>query len=387
MSKDSHAQHGINAHGVIFDELHTQRTRELWDTLRYATAARRQPIFLSITTAGDDRDSICYEQHEYARAVLDGRIYDPQFLPVIYSGERGKGDGEYWWKKKRTWRRANPSLGTTISEESFAADVREAAASPRKLNAFLRYRLNIWVDAAERWLDLEAWDRGGEAIELKKLRGQPCYAGLDLSSTRDLTSLVLLFPQKDGTFFVLPWFWAPREVLKEREKANKTRYDEWAKEGLIELTEGNVVDYDRIRMRITGEPAKPKDGPPLCELYEIREIAIDPWNATHLATQLASDGATVIAVRQGYASLSGPSKELEKLVLEGRLLHGGHPVLRWQAGNVAVEEDAAGNIKPSKRKSHEKIDGIVALIMALARAIAATEAGPSKYESEDLVVV
>jgi phage terminase large subunit-like protein len=362
LSAEVHTKEGLNIHGLIFDELHAQPTRALWDTLIYGGAARRQPLSISITTAGYDKESICYEQHRYAKAILAGEIVDHQFFSFIAAAQE-----EDDWTDPAVWRKANPSYGITISEDSFKADALEAQNSAARENAFRRYRLNQWTEQDVRWLQMERWDECDIAIvyegEIEPLAGKLCYAGLDLASTTDLAALVLLFPDTDGSYDILCWFWAPERACRERERTNKTRYDAWVRQGLITQTPGDVVDYDRIRVKILE----------LGELYDIREIAIDRWNSTQLATQLQGDGFEVVGFGQGFASMTAPTKELESLMLSGKLRHGGNPVLRWMAGNVTVETDAAGNLKPSKKKSTEKIDGIVALIMALGRAMVRPE--------------
>lgn len=352
LSADVPAKEGLNAHAILLDELHAQRSRDLWDTLRYAGASRRQPLHLSITTAGFDRHSICWEQHQYARHVLDGTIQDPSFFACISAA-----DPDDDWTDPDVWRKANPSFGITIDPEQFAEDCREAQQSPAKENSFRRYRLNQWTEQETRWLSLEKWDACGGP--LGDLDGRECYAGLDLSSTTDLSALVLVFP--DGAqdrYDVLPFFWVPQDGAQLRERRDHVPYVQWIRQGLIEATPGEVVDYDRVRKRIQE----------LGERYQIREIALDRWNATQLATQLSGDGFEMVAFGQGYASMNSPTKKLEELVLAGKLVHGGHPVLRWMAGNVSIETDAADNWKPSKKKSIERIDGIVALIMAVDRA-------------------
>lgn len=351
LSSEAYTSEGLNIHGLIFDELHAQRNRDLWDALRYGGAAREQPLLLSITTAGYDRHSICYEQHDYARKVLDGVIEDVAFFPFI----RAAGEGDDWTKPK-TWRKANPSFGVTINAEDFAQACKEAQDSPAKENAFRRYRLNQWTEQAVRWLRMEDWDACAGEIDPGALEGERCYAGLDLASTTDVAAFVLYFPDEGQ---VLPYFFVPAENARERERRDRVPYPLWARQGALETTEGNIIDYDVIRRRINE----------LADLYDIQEIATDPWNATQLTTQLSGDGFEVVAFRQGFASMSAPTKELEKRVRGGRLQHGEHPVLRWMASNVAVEHDAAENLKPSKKVSTERIDGIVALIMALGRAM------------------
>jgi len=350
LSADVPAKEGLNAHAILIDELHAQKNRDMWDVLRYAGASRRQPLHLAITTAGYDRHSICWEQHTYAKHVLDGTIEDPAFFAYITAAEPDDD-----WTDPAVWKKANPSFGTTLSAEQFAEDCREAQESPAKENSFRRYRLNQWTEQETRWLSLEKWDACGTPLD--ELEGRECFAGLDLSSTTDITALVLVFPGETG-YDVLPLFWVPEEGATLRDRRDHVPYRQWIRAGLIEATAGEVVDYDVIRKRIQE----------LGERFRIQEIALDRWNATQLATQLSGDGFEMVAFGQGYASMNAPTKKLEELVLSGKLAHAAHPVLRWMAGNVSIETDAADNWKPSKKKSSERIDGIVALIMALDRA-------------------
>jgi len=349
LSADVPAKEGLNASAVLIDELHAQRTRELWDTLRYAGASREQPLHLSVTTAGFDRLSICWEQHEYARQVLDGTIQDGAFFGFI-SAAAPEDD----WTDPEVWQATNPSFGITLSADQFAEDCREAQESPAKENSFRRYRLNQWTEQDVRWLSMEKWDAcEGAPVNLEKC---VCWAGLDLSSTQDITALVLVFRDNER-YIALPFFWVP-EGARQRARRDRVPYDQWIAEEHIEATPGTVIDYDRIRAKINE----------LGKQYDILEIAVDRWNATQLATQLTDDGFNMVAFGQGYASMNWPTKKLEEVVLAGKLNHGGNPVLRWMAGNVSIETDAADNWKPSKKKSRERIDGIVALIMALDRA-------------------
>jgi phage terminase large subunit-like protein len=305
---------------------------------------------LAITTAGYDRHSICWEQHDYSRQVLDGRIEDISFFAYI----AGAADDDDWTDAE-VWAKANPSFGITISADQFAEDCREAQESPAKENTFRRYRLNQWTEQDVRWINMVKWDACAEA--LGELDGCECYAGLDLSSTRDLSALVLVF-RKEEYFAAMPFFWVPEEGARQRERRDHVPYQQWIDQGFIEATPGEVIDYERIRKKINE----------LGQRFRIEEIAIDRWNATQLSTQLNDDGFEMVAYGQGYASMNWPTKMLEEVILGGRLAHGGNPVLRWMAGNVSIETDAADNWKPSKKKSVERIDGIVALIMGLDRA-------------------
>src|SRR5262245_50241071 len=257
LSADVPAKEGLNAHAVLIDELHAQKTRDLWDTLRYAGASRRQPLHLSITTAGYDRHSICWEQHEYARQVLAGVIEDLSFFAFIAAA-----DPEDDWTDPAVWRKANPSFGVTISEEQFAEDCREAQESPAKENSFRRYRLNQWTEQEVRWLNMEKWDANGASPG--KLDGYTCFVGLDLSSTTDISALELVFAADDG-YAVLPFFWVPADGARQRERRDHVPYTQWIRDGYMRATPGEVVDYDVIRRDINE----------LGRRYHIREIAID----------------------------------------------------------------------------------------------------------------
>jgi phage terminase large subunit-like protein len=355
VSAEAYSKHGINAHGIIIDELHAQPDRELVDVLTTSTGARRQPLIVYITTADFDRESICNEKYDYACKVRDGIIPDPAFLPVIYGATLGED-----WTDPEVWARVNPNLDVSVSREYLARECQRARETPTYENTFRRLHLNQKTQQEVRWLSLKAWDAsGGGAIEESSLTDHPCFAGLDLSTTTDLSALVLLFKDPDGGVTVRPWFWIPGDNARKRERRDRVPYETWARQGLIEMTPGNVIDYEHIRARISE----------LGQRFQIEEIAIDPWNATQLALQLQGDGFSVVTFGQGFKDMSAPAKEWEKLVLCGKLRHGSNPVLRWMAGHAAVETDAAGNLKPSKKRSTDRIDGLVAGIMALGRAM------------------
>ena len=365
LSSDAPTKHGLNPHGIVFDELHVQPNRELWDTLTTGVAARSQPVTVALTTAGYDRHSICWEKHEYALKVLDGSIDDPTFLAVVYAADE-KDD----WRDPAVWAKANPGLGTSVTVEYMHAQVMKAEASLAYLNTFKRLHLNIWTENLVRWLDAEKWKACNGRTPLDDLAGRECWAGLDLSTTTDITALALLFPPEDeaaGAYDVLVYLWAPEESIRLRSQRDRVPYDIWEQQGHLMKTEGNVVDYDVIRGFIRDE---------LAVRYRIREIAYDRWNASQLVTQLSEDGATMVPFGQGFASMNMPTKELETLVNAGRLRHGGHPALSWMAGNVVLQKDPTDNWKPAKNKSSGRIDGVVATIMALGRAIAKEPAAP-----------
>lgn len=365
LSADAHTKHGFNAHGIVFDELHAQPNRELWDVLNTSTGARRQPLMVMITTAGVyDPESICWEQHEYARQVLNGAIDDPSFFAYIAAA-----DDDDDWTSPVTWAKANPALGVTIKLDYLEQECERAKNSPAYQNTFRRLHLDQWTAQEERWLDMAAWNAC--ARELPDLVGRACFGGLDLASTTDIAALVLCFPpqDEDEPYWLLPYFWIPSDSLIERVRRDRVPYDAWLRDGLVAATPGNVIDYYYIEQTIRQAAMQ----------YDIQEIAFDRWGATLLYQRLEEARQTMIQFGQGFASMSPPMKEFLKLTISQRLAHGGNPVLRWMADNVVARQDPAGNIKPDKARSRNKIDGIVASIMALDRALRHV---PSVYESQ-----
>jgi phage terminase large subunit-like protein len=359
LSADAFTKHGLNAHGVVVDEVHAQRNRELIDVLSTSVGSRRQPVEVYITTAGYDRNSICWELYDYAVRVLKGVIEDDAFLPVLFAA-----DPDDDWTDEKVWAKANPGLGHSIKLEYLRGECKKAQEIAAYENTFKRLHLNIWTAQENRWLRVEqSWDPCATPIpSMEMLRGRRAWLGVDLSTTTDISAVVALIedPDDPDEFDVLPLFFVPAERILMRARRDRVPYDLWRDQGYIEATEGDVVDYDVVRKRISE----------LGEVLQIMEIAIDRWNSTGLQTQLMGDGFTVVQFGQGFASMTAPTKELERMLLRRALRHGGHPVLRWMADNVAVNQDAAGNIKPDKAKSTERIDGIVALVMAIGRATA-----------------
>ena len=329
-------------------------------------------MLVMITTAGYDRESICWEMHQYAQQVLRGDVDDPSFFAYIAAAEQ-----EDDWTSPATWAKANPGLGVTVKRDYLEAEAQRAKQVPAYQNTFRRLHLNQWTSQESRWLDMAAWDACGG--DLPDLSGRVCFGGLDLASTTDIAALSLVFPpvREGDLFYVLPFFWIPQENMIERARRDRVPYDAWARDGLVTATPGNVIDYTYIRQQIRE----------LGERYQVREIAFDRWGAEALRQQLEEDGFSMVQFGQGYASMSGPSKELLRLVLSRGLSHGGNPVLRWMADNVTVRQDPAGNIKPDKSKSREKIDGIVATVMGLDRAVRNEGEGPSVYEERGVIVI
>lgn len=371
LSSEAFSKHGLNVHGVIFDELHAQPNRELYDVMTKGSGdARMQPLFFLITTAGTDRNSICYEVHQKAEDILRGKKHDRTFYPVIY----GIKDGEDW-SLEENWYKANPSLGHTIPIEKVRDAFNSAKENPAEENIFRQLRLNQWVKQSVRWMPMDVWNKCSFEVDIEKLKGKECYGGLDLSSTNDITAFVLVFPPipGDDKYYVLAYFWIPEDNLKLRVKRDHVPYDIWKKQGFLKTTEGNVIHYGFIENFIDELGTK----------FNIKEIAFDRWGAVQMVQNLDGLGFTVIPFGQGYKDMSPPTKELMKITLEKKIAHGGHPVLSWMMDNIFVRTDPAGNIKPDKEKSTEKIDGAVALIMALDRAIR-HEAKESVYEKRGM---
>ena len=375
LSAEVGGKHGFSVSGLVFDEIHTQPNRQLYDVLTKGSSdARQNPLHFIITTAGNDRHSIAYELHTKAVDILEGRRVDPTFYPVVY----GLKDDEDW-EDEANWYKVNPSLGYTVDVERLRDAYREAKQNPADEITFKWLRCNMWVSSTVAWIPDAIYMRGNEPINMASLEGRDCYAGLDLSSTGDITALVLIFPPRDEDekFVLLPYFWIPEETIPRRVKANSVPYDIWEKQGYIMSTEGNVIHYDFIEKFIMD----------LSEKYHILEIAVDRWNATHVIQNLEDNGLTMVPFGQGFASMSTPTKEFYRLLMEGKIVHAGHPVLRWMAGNVVIETDAAENIKVTKAKSKEKIDGIVASIMALDRCLRNQgEPQGSVYDERGLLV-
>lgn len=374
LSAEVGGKHGFSVSGLVFDEIHTQPNRQLYDVLTKGSSdARQNPLHFIITTAGNDRHSIAYELHTKAVDILEGRRVDPTFYPVVY----GLKDDEDW-EDEANWYKVNPSLGYTVDIERLRDAYREAKQNPADEVTFKWLRCNMWVSSTVAWIPDAIYMRGNEPIDMDALAGRDCYAGLDLSSTGDITALVLIFPPRneDEKYVLLPYFWIPEETIPRRVKANSVPYDIWEKQGYIMSTEGNVIHYDFIEKFIMY----------LSEKYHILEIAVNRWNATQMIQNLEGEGFTIVPFGQGFSSMSAPTKEFYRLLMDGRIIHGGNPVLRWMAGNVVIDTDPAGNIKVTKAKSKEKIDGIVAAIMALDRCIRQEGQSGSVYDERGLLV-
>lgn len=365
LGQDADSLDGLNVHGAIIDEVHAHKNREMWDILDTATGSRRQPLMFAITTAGFDRQSLCFELHTYCEQVLNGVIEDDTFFGVIYTLDEGDE-----WTDEAVWPKANPNLGVSKYWDDMRRKAKFASEVPSALNNFLRKELNVWTQSETKWLPVEAWKQCGGMVDADGLRGRMCYGGLDLSSTTDISAFVLCFPpETEGEpYQTICRFWIPQDNMRDRVRRDRVPYDVWVRQGLITATPGNVIDYDYIVAEIDE----------LAQKYDVGEIAFDRWGATQIYLRLEDLRMTMVQFGQGFTSMSPPMKELEKLILSGGIRHGGNPVLTWMADNLVARLDPSENIKPDKEKSTERIDGMVALIMALDRAL---RHAPSVYET------
>jgi phage terminase large subunit-like protein len=370
LGKDSDTDQGINVHGAIIDELHVHDDRDLLDNIETATSARTQPMIVKITTAGVKRESVWAEERADAVAIIEGRATDDSTFAVIYTLDEGDDPFD-----EAVWPKANPNLNISVMLDTLRDQAAKAKRSPAALGAFLRFRMNIPTAVSTRAIDIDEWDAcAGNPEQLPYddwvaatvPAGAGGYEGLDLASVRDLTALVLMFrlpsdeEGADPKYAIVARFWCPEDGVRERSQRDGVPYADWVRDGYLIATPGNVTDYSFVRAEQLA----------LAEQYTIGDVGFDKWNATQLVTELQADGAQCTAIPQTHAGLGPAWRELEKLILDHRLVHGGHPILRWMAGNVEVETDAAGNQKPSKRHSSERIDGMVALDMALNRWLA-----------------
>lgn len=366
LSSDYNSLDGLNISGAIVDELHAHKTRDLWDVLETATGARRQPLLFAITTAGVSREGICRELHDYTEKILTGVVEDDSFWGIIFTLD----DGDEW-QDERLWIKSNPNLGISVKLDDLQRKARKAKNTPAAQNAFLRLHMNVWTSAETAWIPPEAWAKCCGVTDGDFLARIPCYGGLDLSNTTDITAFVLKFP---ATGDCKAWFWLPERKLEERR--DRVPYQLWADQGWIEVTPGSAVDYRYVQERILG----------LAKEYRIQEIAFDPWNATQTAIELEDHGLVMVPTRQGYKTMSPACRELEREIVAMELKHGGNPVLQWMAANVMVTQDPAGNLKPDKSKSIDKIDGIVALLNAISRQIE-DNSTESIYEERGIVSI
>ncbi len=376
LAADGKLQHGQNLSAVISDELHVWPDEVLYEALRTGVAGRRQPMRINISTAGYDMESKWGEIYTHAKKVIEsrkaGKEIDPYLWAAIY--EASPTDD---WRDEAVWRKANPNFEVSVYRSYFEELMAKAESSNSELNSFLRFNLNMWTSSDVQWLNLDKWDECYQPPETwPDLAGRPCYVGVDLANTTDLAAISLAFPV-DDTVYIKSFAWTTRDAIKERERRNKMRFDKWAAQGHLDICDGGVIDFRRIMAKLDD----------LSKLHTIREIGIDRWGAAQFIQECQHQGLSVVGFGQGFAGISSPTKGFEAAVLGGKLRHDGNPLLRWCVSNVMIESDPAGNIKPSKKKSTEKIDCAVASIMAVARAQLGQSGGVSVYESRGLAVL
>jgi len=380
IAADGGAAHGGNLSGVIFDELHTQRSTALFEALETSmgSMARRQPLFLVITTWGHDHAGLCKEELDYAKKIRNRVVEDPEFFAFIAQADKNDD-----WKDEKIWHKANPGLGVFRSLEEMRSYFRKAVESKRKEVTFRLFYLNQEVETgASEWLTMEKWDATAGYVIEDDLVGLECWGGLDLSTNTDLTAFVLVFKMPDGRYHVLPRFWIPKDNIIARSERDAQRYDQWLEEGLIFATDGDVIDLNAVKGQILKDAEK----------YQIKEIAFDPYGATKLVTELQDEEITMVSHRQGFVSMNAPMKETERLILGRDLVHGGNKVMRHQFSSMVIQEDSLGNIRPCKKKVKKgaRIDGVVAMVMGVGRAALQEEKGntpKNPYNERELLAV
>ena len=370
ISAESSTAHGFNAGFVLMDELHVQKNPELYQTLLTSQGARTQPLFISITTSGYDKNSIGYEVYSYAKKVQDKVILDDAFYSCIF-----EASAEDPIDEEKTWIKANPNYGVSLRKDYMERESKRALEVPSYRNTFLRLHLNIWTDSQTAWLSHEEWMVCYQDFDYSTLDNMQCWGGLDLASTRDLTCLTLLF-NVEGKFVFIPYIFIPEENAKKRSARDGVDYVAWLRDGHIFGTPGDVADYSFIRAKVNE----------LSKKYRIQSICYDRWNASQIVIDLQNDGATLDPFGQGFVSMSMPTKTLEAEILSKNIIHNNNPCMNWCLSNVALLEDGAGNIKVAKNKSKEKVDPVVALVMALGCHLT-TESGDSVYDTRGILMV
>jgi phage terminase large subunit-like protein len=378
ISSVADAQHGANVHCSIVDELHVHKNADMVEVLETGTGSRRQPLNAIITTADSGQQGTIYaRKREYIEQLARGAVTDPSSYGVVFAADRDDDPFD-----EETWRKANPGYGVSPTRSYMRAAAAEAQQSPADLAKFLRLHLGRRTKQETKYLDLDVWDRNAAIVIEENLRGRDAFGGLDLASTSDLCALAWLFPSPNGGFDAIWRLWTPEANLEALDRRTAGEASVWVRNGFLTLTPGNVADYDYIRAQVNRDREK----------FNVRGLAYDPWNSSQLVNDLMSDGAPLIKTRQGLVTLSAPTKELQKILLEGTeekpmFRHGGNPAVRWQADNFAVAMDAAGNVKPDKAHSADKIDAVAAAINALSLVLAMEPTKRSKYEDAELAVI
>lgn len=374
LGADADTMDGLNVHGGLIDELHAHRTGDVVNVLETATGARRQALIVEITTAGYDRTSICWEHHEYSRQVLEGTILDDTWFAFIACADEGDD-----WTDPATWAKANPNLGVSVKLDDLERKCEKAKHMPVAQNAFRRLHLNQWMQQSDRFIDLDLWDQNaiGQIVLEGALEGETCYGALDLSAVSDITAWVMAFPREDSAeeVDILARFWCPAARLTDSENRYAAQYQAWARDGWLRVTPGDAIDYQFVKRQVLED----------ARTFRLVDLNVDRlFQGYQLSMELADEGLAVFGMGQGFLSMAAPMREFERRLLNKALHHGNNPVLRFMADNLVVQQDAAGNYKPDKKQSQARIDGIVALVMSLDRAMRREKPKRSVYEDRGL---
>lgn len=368
LGRDADTMDGLNVQFALVDELHAHRTSEVWDVLDTGMGSRRQPMIFGISTAGFNQASFCYEQRTYTTQILDRVVENDAFFGTIFTLDEDDDPFD-----EKVWIKANPNLGVSVKVDELRDAAKRAKEIPSQLTSFLTKRMNVWTRAARHWIHPDKWKACTFEVDEQTLVGRTCYGGLDLSNSLDLVAFVLVFPPTlaDPLYRVLPRFWVPESAVIERSRSQRVPYDAWVRSNYLMSIPGEVIDYEYIYAQIEQDAST----------FDLKEVAFDRWGAASVYLQMAKKGIAMVAMGQGFVSMSPPMKDLETAIIAQKLAHGNQPVLTWCAHNMVAARDAAGLMKPDKAKATEKIDGIVALIMAWDRATRHGGDARSVYES------
>ena len=371
LSADYGIHDGYSPSTVIVDEYHAHKDNGMLDVMRSGQAAREEPVNFIITTAGFNKNYPCYAFRNSAKNVISGITEDDSLFAMIF--EMDEDDD---WTNPINWNKPNPNLGISVSIDYLAEQVQDAQNRPEAVTNVKTKNLNMWVDAMDTWIVDEKWMASSQCDDETDLSGSVCWGGLDLSNVSDITAFVLAFKDDQERVYIKPFFWIPEDTVREKIEKQNVFFAEWVAKGYVKTTPGNVTDYDFIRADIDT----------IAQKYNIQSIAYDRWNASQMVITMQNDGYEMSPFGQGYGSMSAPTKEFEKLVLTQKLEHMKNPVLRWMMSSVALMRDPAGNIKPDKRKSSQKIDGVVAAIMALGEMMTAmAESDKNPYNTRGML--
>jgi phage terminase large subunit-like protein len=372
LSAEANSLDGLNIHCAIEDELHAHKTRQVHDVIETSMGSRSQPLLWMITTAGSNQTGICYEQRDYVIKILNGTIVDDSYFGIIYTLDEGDD-----WKNESAWRKANPNYGVSLYPEDIKSLCDKAIKSSQSQNAFKTKRLNIWVNANTAFMNMEAWNSCIDTeLDINDFTTEDCFIGLDLSSKIDVTSKVYIF-KRDDTYYIFSEHYLPEDYVHAEAHAKTAHYEGWSLDGYLQLTGGNMVDFDYIEQGLKDDLSK----------YNIVSIGYDPWQAAQMVGHLMDISAPMVEIRPNPQNFSDPMKMVEALVLSGKIRHDGNPVLTWMVSNVISHMDAKDNIYPRKERPENKIDGFVALLTALNRALASEASAYSVYEERGLIEI